>query len=83
MPEFLLDPIFYEHTHMPLKPKNIFTQRETLQHPDDTWLRAKLMRLELQNLNLKAQVNKKTLSGLLLGVYSKIVKNRIERQKNG
>lgn len=83
MPEFLLDPIFYEHTHMPLKPKHIFTQRETLQHTDDTWLRAKLMRLELQNQNLKAQVNKKTVSGLLLGLYSKIVKNRIEKQKNG
>ena len=59
-----------------------YTEIETLQHTDDTWLRAKLMRLELQNQNLKAQVNKKTVSGLLLGLYSKIVKNRIERQKN-
>lgn len=83
MPEFLLAPVFYQNLNIPLAPKHIFLNRETLQHTDDNWLRAKLLRLELQNQTLKAKLNKRTFYGMLIGIYSKIISNMIKRQKNG
>lgn len=82
MPEYFLEPIFYDQNHLPLEPKQFFTLRQTLQHTDDTWLRAKLLRLELQNQTLKEKLNKTTLTGLFVGLYSKMMQRIINRQKN-
>ncbi|MFN3445981.1 MAG: hypothetical protein ACK44D_09585 [Bacteroidia bacterium] len=82
MPDFLLDPVFYQNRNMPLQPKHMFLKRETLQHTDDTWLRAKLLRLELQNQTLKAKLDKRTLSSILIGLYSRVIAQIIKRKKN-
>lgn len=83
MPDFFMDPIFYAAKSPSLNPKVFYKQREVLQHNDETWLRGKLMRLELENNKLNARLKKVSLAGIIFSIYGKLMSKVIKFQKNG